>query len=63
MVFENTVSKIMEEGHVYGHKIIRNPWRTCMKRLMTVEKAKEIYRDGRFGAPFSLTTPIVIVVI
>ena len=34
LTFENTVSKILEEGHV---KLIRTPRRACMKRLMIVE--------------------------
>ena len=42
LTFENTVSKILEEGHV---KSMRNPLRACMKRLMTVEEAKEVCRD------------------
>ena len=42
LTFENTVSKILEEGHV---KSIRTPWKACMKRLMTVNEAKEICRD------------------
>ena len=42
LTFENTVSKILEEGHV---KNIRAPRRACMKRLMTVDEAKEVCRD------------------
>ena len=40
--FENTVSKILEEGHV---KSMRTPLRACMKKLMTVDEAKEVCRD------------------
>ena len=36
------VSKLLEESHV---KSLRPPWRACMKRLMTVDEAKEICRD------------------
>ena len=39
LTFENTVSKILEEGHV---KSMRTPPRPCMKRLMTVDEAKEV---------------------
>ena len=42
LTFENTVSKILEEGHV---KSMRTSQRACMKRLMTVDGAKEICRD------------------
>ena len=42
LTFENTVSKILEEGHV---KSMRTPRRACMKRLMTVFEAKEVCRD------------------
>ena len=41
MTFENS-TKILEEGHV---KSMRTPQRACMKRLMTVDEAKEVYRD------------------
>ena len=37
LTFENTVSKILEEGHV---KNITTPRRACMKRLMTADEAK-----------------------
>ena len=36
LTFENSVSKILEEGHV---KCMRTPPRTCMKNLMTVNEA------------------------
>ena len=42
LTFENTVSKILEQGHV---KNMRTPRRACMKRLMTVDEAKEVCRD------------------
>ena len=42
MTYENTVSKILEEGHV---KSIRTPRKACMKRLMTVDEAKEACTD------------------
>ena len=42
LTFKNTVSKILEEGHV---KNMWTPRRACMKRLMTVDEAKEICRD------------------
>ena len=42
LTFENTVSKKLEEGHV---KSIRTSRRACVKRLMTVDEAKEICRD------------------
>ena len=42
LTFENTVLKILEEGHV---KSMRTSWRTYMKRLMTVDEAKEVCRD------------------
>ena len=41
LTFENTVSKILE-GHV---KSMRTPRRACMKRLMTVDEAKEVCTD------------------
>ena len=40
LTFENTVLKILEEGHVK-----RTPRRAYMKRLMTADEAKAIYRD------------------
>ena len=42
LVFENTVSKILEEVHVKSMRISR---RACMKRLMTAAEAKEVCRD------------------
>ena len=58
LTFENTVSKILEEGHVQS---MRTPRRACMKRLMTVDEAKEVCRDRTaFGAPFSPITPLGI---
>ena len=49
LAFENTVLKILEEDHV---KSVRTPgeewgrgYMGCMKRLMTVDKAKEERRD------------------
>ena len=42
LTFENTVSKILEEGHVKSTRTLR---RACMKRLMTVDEAKEVCRD------------------
>ena len=54
MQFENTVSKILEEGHVKSMRKLR---RACMKRLITVDEAKETIA---FGAPFSLITPLGI---
>ena len=42
LTFENRVSKILEESYV---KIIMTPIRECIKRLMTVDKAKEVSRD------------------
>ena len=44
-LFENTVSKILEEGHV---KSMRIPRRRCRKRLMTMDDAKEVCRDRSF---------------
>ena len=41
LTFENTVSKILEEGHV---KSMRTPRRACMKRLTTVDEVKEVCR-------------------
>ena len=40
--YENTVSKILEEGHGKSMRTLR--W-ACMKRLMTVDEAKEVCRD------------------
>ena len=53
MTFENTVSNILEKGHV---KSMRTPRRVCMNDSdMTMDEAKEA-----FGASFSLTTPLGI---
>ena len=41
LTFENTVSKILEEGHVKSMRTRR----AYMKRLMTVDEAKEVCRD------------------
>ena len=41
LTFENTVSKTLEEGHIKS----MDPLRACIKRLMTLDKAKEVYRD------------------
>ena len=41
LTFENIVSKILEESHV---KCMRTQ-RACMKRLITVDEAKEVCRD------------------
>ena len=40
--FKNTLSKILEEGHV---KSTRNPRRACIKKLMTVDEVKDVCRD------------------
>ena len=37
-----TFEKTFDEGHV---KSMRTPRRACMKRLMTVNEAKEVCRD------------------
>ena len=42
LTFENTVSKILEEGHV---KSMSTPRRASMKRLMIVDEAKKVFRD------------------
>ena len=42
LTFENTVSKILEEGHVKSMRTLR---RACRNRLRTVDEAKEICRD------------------
>ena len=57
LTFENTVSKILEEGHV---KSMRTPRRACMKSFMTVTRRKRYVETVAFGAPFSLTTPLGI---
>ena len=38
LILENTVSKILEEGHVKSMRTSRRP---CMKRLMTVDEASD----------------------
>lgn len=43
LTFESTVLKILEEGHV---KSSRTPREICMKTLMSMNEAKEVYRDG-----------------
>ena len=45
MTFENTVSKMLEGGHV---KSMRTPQRASMRRLMTVDEAKELCRDRSY---------------
>ena len=55
LTFENTVSKILEEGHV---KSMRRPQRACMKRLMTVYEAKEVCRDRSVWHSVLMTTPL-----
>ena len=42
LTFENTVSKILEEGHVKSMRTLR---RACMKRFITVDEAKGVCRD------------------
>ena len=42
LIFENAVSKILEEGDVNS---MRTPRRACMKGLITVDEAKEVCRD------------------
>ena len=42
LTFENTVSKILEEGHL---KSMRTARRACMKRLMKVYEVKEVCID------------------
>ena len=53
-LIENSVSKILEEGHV---KNTRTPRRVCMKKLLTVDEAKQV-ETVAFSAPFFLTTPL-----
>ena len=55
LTFENTVSKILEEGHV---KSTRTPRRAYMKRLMT--RRKRYVETVAFGASFSPTIPLWI---
>ena len=38
LTFENTVSRILKEGHIKS-------MRTCIKRLITLDEAKEECRD------------------
>ena len=42
LTFKNTVSNILEEGHVKSMRILR---KASMKRLTTVDETKEIWRD------------------
>ena len=42
LTFENGVSKVLKKSHVKGMRISR---RACMKRLMTVDEAKKIFRN------------------
>ena len=51
----NTVSNILEEGHV---KSIMKSQRACNERLMTVDEVKEVRIDRL--ALFSLNTPLGI---
>ena len=39
LTFDNTVSKILEEGHV---KSMRTPRRACIEKLMTLDETKEV---------------------
>ena len=39
LIFENTISKTLEEGHV---KSMRIPRKACMKRFMRVDEAKVV---------------------
>ena len=48
LTLKNTVSKVLEEGHV---KSIRTPRRAYMKRFMTVDEAKEVCRDYSVWRP------------
>ena len=48
MTFDNTVSKILEEGHIESMRTTRT---ACIKRM------KE-RRSVGFDAPLSLTTPL-----
>ena len=54
LTFDKTVSKILEEGYI---KSVMTPRKACMNRLMAVNGAKEVCRDG---ATFSLATPLRI---
>ena len=42
LTFENTISKILEEGHVKSMRTLR---KACMRRLMTVDEAKKVCRN------------------
>ena len=42
MIFENSVSEILEKGHV---KSMRTPRRACIKRFMKMDEAKQVCRD------------------
>ena len=59
LTFENTVPKILEEGHV---KSIRTHQRVCIKRLMTLDEDERgtYVETVAFSAQFSLTTPLGI---
>ena len=54
MTFENTVSKILEEGNEVKHE---DP-PEGMKSFMTVDEAKAVCRDR--SVPFPLTIPLRI---
>ena len=43
LTFKNTVSKILEEGHVKSMRTSRREG--CIKKLITVDEAKEVCRD------------------
>ena len=45
LTFKNSVLKILGEGHV---KTMRTSRRACMKRLITVDEAKEVSIDMYF---------------
>ena len=55
LTFENTVSKMMEAGHV---KSMRNLRRACMKWLMTLDEAKEVCRDRSIWHPVLSHYPV-----
>ena len=42
LIFENTVSKVLEEDY---EKCMRTPRRPSMKRLMSMDEAKEVCRE------------------
>ena len=54
LTFENTVSKILEEGHI---KSMRTPQRACMKWLMTVDEMKVVCRDRSIWSSFLFDYP------